>query len=370
VVDENGREVAYRPDGDSRSRNAYGGSMAVAEELARRPWATIEGEAKAWRPASLQRGRAIADAGLLSRAQGCLMGQAAGDSLGALVEFRTAREIAAAGDGPRALVDGGHWNLLAGQPTDDTEMALALARSIVDAGRYDPPAAMDAYRAWGASRPFDMGGTTAAALRGTPDAASQANGSLMRASPLGILAHALAPGAAAALARADSGATHPHRVCGDSVAAYVVAIAHAIRTGTGPDEAYKAALAWATAEAEPVVAEALARAAESAPPCDGQTIGWVLIALQNAFHELLHAASLEEGVVRTVRRGGDTDTNAAIAGALLGSVYGRDAIPLQWRTMVLSCRPTPSRAAHARPPSCWPVDVYELAERLLLAGNA
>ena len=43
----------------------------------------------------------------------------------------------------------------------------------------------------------------------------------------------------------------------------------------------------------------------------------MLIALQNAFFELLHAASLEEAVVRTVRRGGDTDTNAAICGALL-----------------------------------------------------
>jgi ADP-ribosyl-[dinitrogen reductase] hydrolase len=51
--------------------------------------------------------------------------------------------------------------------------------------------------------------------------------------------------------------------------------------------------------------------------------GWVLIALW----QLLHAPSLEEEVVDTVMRGGDTDTNAAIAGALLGAVYGGEAMP-------------------------------------------
>ncbi len=92
------------------------------------------------------------------------------------------------------------------------------------------------------------------------------------------------------------------------------------------------------------------------------------VALQNAFHELLHAPSLEEGVVATVRRGGDTDTNAAIAGALLGAVHGREAVPAQWRAMVLSCRPVPPRAREPRPRAYWPVDALEIAERLLLSG--
>jgi hypothetical protein len=102
--------------------------------------------------------------------------------------------------------------------------------------------------------------------------------------------------------------------------------------------------------------------------CDQGSEGWIRIALHNAFYELLHAESLEAGVVATVRRGGDTDTNAAIAGALLGAVHGRDAIPPQWRSMVLSCRPLAPGARHPRPRWCWPVDVLEVAERLLLAG--
>jgi hypothetical protein len=68
----------------------------------------------------------------------------------------------------------------------------------------------------------------------------------------------------------------------------------------------------------------------------------------------------------TVACGGDTDTNAAIAGALLGAVHGRDAIPLQWRMAVLTCRPVAlSGVHHPRPTACWPDDALTLAEALL-----
>ena len=75
---------------------------------------------------------------LFDRAAGCLMGQIAGDSLGGLVEFcspATIRERYP--DGPRLLEDGGTWNILDGQPTDDSEMALMLARLLAEAVEYD-----------------------------------------------------------------------------------------------------------------------------------------------------------------------------------------------------------------------------------------
>ena len=371
LLDQDGREVTYGPDGDSVSRAAFAGAPGVAESLCRRAWDRVA--VGAWtepRPAHLEKGRAIRDPDLLSRAQGCLMGQAAGDSLGGLVEFDSADALARTGDGPRELVDGGKWNILAGQATDDTEMALALARAIVAAGGFDADKVHAAYREWLASAPFDVGGTIGEALSARPPAESQANGSLMRASPLGILAHAWPVEEAVRVARADSALTHVHRVCGDAVAAYVLALARAIRTGAGPEDAYAHALDWARPNAAPEVADALVAARRAAPACDGEHIGWVLVALQNAFHELLHARSVEDGVVRTVRRGGDTDTNAAIAGALLGAAFGREAIPAQWRRMVLSCRPHPAVARRPRPLPYWPADVYELAERLLLAGRS
>jgi len=68
---------------------------------------------------------------MLKRAQGCLLGQLAEDALGSLVEFQTPEQIRREyPDGIRELADGGTWNTIAGQPTDDSEMALLLARLI------------------------------------------------------------------------------------------------------------------------------------------------------------------------------------------------------------------------------------------------
>jgi ADP-ribosylglycohydrolase/fructose-1,6-bisphosphatase/inositol monophosphatase family enzyme len=373
LVDEAGREVVYGPEGDSGTHYAFAGAPLVAGELAARPWADIRGRpGTGERPARLSRGRNVADPGLLSRAQGCLLGQVAGDSLGSLVEFASAQEIARRhpDGGPRFLADGGAWDTLAGQPTDDSEMALALARALVAAGKWDAEAVLAAYKEWYRSGPFDVGQTTRAALNGYLMRESEANGSLMRASPLGVFSHSRPADEAAVLARGDSALTHPNPVCGDATAAFVVAVAHAIQEGGGAQPAYEAALRWARdAEAQLPVVQALEAARTAAPVCDANKRGWVLIALQNAFFELLHAPSLEEGVVATVRRGGDTDTNAAIAGALLGAVHGRSGVPPQWRAMVLSCRSHPSRARHPRPMAYWPIDVLELSELLLVAGN-
>jgi len=73
----------------------------------------------------------------------------------------------------------------------------------------------------------------------------------------------------------------------------------------------------------------------------------------------------------TVMRGGDTDTNAAIAGALLGAAYGRHAVPSQWVTTIQSCRPKAGepRVRRPRPECLWPVDTPELA-RMLLGGGS
>jgi ADP-ribosylglycohydrolase/fructose-1,6-bisphosphatase/inositol monophosphatase family enzyme len=374
LLDDRGAPVAYEADGASRTPRAFAGREGVARALQAQAWTPTTRRAADERdgPIRLRRGEAIADAGRLARAQGCLLGQLAGDSLGSLVEFKGAAEIASLyGDGPRRLEDGGVWQTLAGQPTDDSEMALSLARAIVEGGGFDAVRTIEAYRRWYRSAPFDIGTTTRTALSGYVVGDSQANGSLMRASPLGIFAHALPADRAAALARADSELTHPHAVCRDAAAAFVVAVSHAVREGDGPEAAYAAALGWARdAGAAREVVETLEAARHAAPVCDGESQGWVRIALQNAFHELVHAPSLEQGVVSSVRRGGDTDTNAAIAGALLGAVHGRDAVPAQWRRAILSCRPHELRARRPRPMAYWPAFALELSERLLVAGRS
>jgi ADP-ribosylglycohydrolase len=109
----------------------------------------------------------------------------------------------------------------------------------------------------------------------------------------------------------------------------------------------------------------------SALPADFQARpGWVLIALENAFYRLACAASPEESLIATVGCGGDTDTNAAIAGALLGAVQGRPAFPSRWIYPVLACRPLAEAAApRPRPMEYWPDDVLEVAEALLNSGS-
>jgi ADP-ribosylglycohydrolase len=92
----------------------------------------------------------------------------------------------------------------------------------------------------------------------------------------------------------------------------------------------------------------------------------VITALQNAFFHLRNTASVEAALIATVGAGGDTDTNAAIAGALLGAAYGRDAFPSRWTYAVLACRPlAEAGAARPRPMAYWPDDVLELAEALI-----
>lgn len=375
LVDEAGREVAYSNDGESRCRWAFGGQLEVVRDLVGRPWQRIRsgpsGAASEAAPVRLRVGEAVSDAGQLARAHGCLLGQLAGGNLGALAEFLDGDSVALAEtDGPRRLRDGGRWHILAGQPTDDSELALGLGRAIVARRRFDGEEVGRAYRRWFDSAPFDVDASVQAALSGRPLESSQANGSLMRASPLGIFGHTASPEAAANLARLEASLTHPHPVCGDAGAALVVAISHAIRHGDGASAAYQAAREWAAAaKAVAPVREALEAAPDQAPRCDGDTRGWAKIALQSAFHELLRAPSLEEGVVASVRRGGDTQTNAAVAGALLGAVHGRAGLPQQWRSMILSCRPLGPQARRARPCEYWPIDALELAERLLLAGR-
>jgi ADP-ribosylglycohydrolase len=165
-----------------------------------------------------------------------LLGQVAGDALGSLVEFEPADAIRRAWpDGVRDLVDGG---------------------------------------------------TTSAGLDGDHNHASEANGSLMRVSPLGVWAHALPPRQAVELARQESRLTHPSPVCADACAAFVVAIGAALRTGDRR-ASYDAALRWARdGDAEDTVRAALQTAAEVPPWEYERNQGWVLIALQNAFYQL------------------------------------------------------------------------------------
>lgn len=357
-----GNDTALRYTPRITPSSMLGGELGPVEELRGRDhglvWAHPKGEPLSPRPL---RPAPWKEQGLsLERAQGCLLGQLVGDALGSLVEFRSAASIVGSyPSGPDHLFDGGTWDTLAGQPTDDSEMALALARQLITEQRFDGSRVLEAYQSWLSSEPFDIGGTIARALQGKLNFDSQANGSLMRCSPLGI---AFTPEQLTALALQESDLTHPHPLCGQCCRIFTQTISRGV-AGMPVQQAIELALAQSQGEAHKLL-----QAARKAPPAEFQeNMGWIRIAFQNAFFWLGQGSSLEEAVVQTVRQGGDSDTNAAIVGALVGAFQGLQAVPHSWLLSVLSCRPALGYGASRRPrPSrFWPVDALNLAELLL-----
>jgi ADP-ribosyl-[dinitrogen reductase] hydrolase len=379
LLDEAGQGVTYTTSGISQVRRCFGGAPGAAAELAPRHWGRLREGPHLPRRITLTSPRRPHDLAL-DRALGCLFGQVAGDSLGSLVEFKSPGDIARRYPaGLRDLADGGTWSTFAGQPTDDSELALDLARTLATLPSFAAEAVARAYVGWYRSEPFDIGSTTAQALsaaaqmrktaaaaaRGGANSFSRANGALMRAAPIGLWARS--PREAAHAAREDAILTHPNPICQGASAAFTAAIAAAM---DGGDRA--AMLRAAEAETQETGLEelrrALALAREGKPPeTFMQQQGFVLIAFQNAFRHLALGTPLAEAVIETVAQGGDTDTNGAICGALIGAAQGSAAIPTRWRMAILACRPIEELGAlQPRPARYWPDDLPALAEALLV----
>jgi ADP-ribosyl-[dinitrogen reductase] hydrolase len=382
LVAEDGLPVTYGEDGDSRPFACFGGAPAAVAKLRSRKW---RGSTEPRRdPRVTLSWPRVAEGQRFDRALGCMLGMVIGDALGAQGECQTAETIRMAyPGGVRDLGDSPVLRTLAGQPTDDSELGMTLARSLVRTNRYDPDDVASAYGAWYASAPFACGHATrlafapaaaaaladkASAARASADRDSQSNGSLMRIAPIGLWARD--PEEAAWIANEDSALSHPHPVCRAACAAFAAAISVAL-TGADRREMTETALRIADAAgtgAAPV-GFVLRQAAAGIAPSDFQhQMGWVLIALQNAFFHLAAGTAVEPALIETVGRGGDTDTNAAIAGALLGAADGRASLPIRWVMPVLTCRPDPGlRPARPRPDEYWPDDLLDVTEALLLS---
>ena len=354
VLDAEGRDIVLQGNVAARVSGVFAGAPQAARQLVKADWGRVEQEPRREPRVTLGFPR---NSTHVEKAQGVLLGQVIGDSLGSRVEFKSAEEIGKLFPrGVRELADGGPYHTIAGQPTDDSEMALTLARAILRHHGFERDKVLDAYRDWMQTRPIDIGETTERGLLGLHTTESESHGSLMRVSPIGVWA-AGDPARAAAAAREDSMLTHPNPLCVEACAAYCAAIAAGV-SGASRKEMVKVALAHCSGPAH----DAIKR---NALPEDF-TRGRALIALQNAFYRLSSGASVEESLVATVGCGGDTDTNAAITGALLGAVLGREAFPARWVYAVLACRPlTEAASPRPRPTEYWPDDVLELAEALL-----
>ncbi len=278
---------------------------------------------------------------LAERVVGAALGAALGDALGAPFEFLRGGNVPT----PLPALELPWMDLPPGSTTDDTAMARNLMRSLAERGGFDPEDLVRRHVEWLASDPPDVGALTGRVLRRVArgeDAATVArevweqrgpevsagNGSVMYCAPLG-LAYANRPERLLELAPTLSGLTHHDGRCKTAVLAVTLAVAALVR-GEGAGSAARDALG-AVAELEGgEELEFLAGAVGGSRPIDGPDQGFCLFTAGIAFQALLHGDDAETELRRVVALGGDTDTNAAVAGALLGARDGADGLPTAW----------------------------------------
>ncbi|MGE0547986.1 MAG: ADP-ribosylglycohydrolase family protein [Kofleriaceae bacterium] len=340
----------------------------------------------------------------LGRSLGALLGLAVGDALGTTLEFTkiTGAAFPELMTGPhREIIGAGPFDLKPGQVTDDTQMALCLFHSLVAHHRLDVDDVVARYRQWQRVA-FDIGMQTQSALGLVPEVApldagrviwqrsgrqSSGNGALMRTAPIGVLlsAHSSIRRDATFF---DGAITHFDPRSQLACAAFNAAISIAIATDRPPSptdlvDAARGELEPASAtlvrrynditdliaSAAHELADDLAAAERPDPTLYGPELdlrshqGFVRSAFRLAFWELVHAPSFEAGLIDVANRGGDSDSNGAIAGALLGAFHGIDAIPDRWLTAVLSAQSAEPLLARELHPSRFVDELTELFAR-------
>lgn len=314
---------------------------------------------------------------LEDRIRGCLAFAALGDAAGGPFEGRTREEVRERGD-PLA-------GLRAGQSavTDDTGQLEALAQALVEErGELTPDAWRAALRVWFLDSPTAAraGPTTRAALEGGPGpgeggAAARdvrlgaTNGSAMRVAPCGLI-HPADPASAMELAWLTSRVTHDSPVALGGAGAIAAGVAVALRPGCGVDD-MTAECARAAARADARLAERIELAAEEAHAGRDAdealerieaAVGTSMLAFESVPAAIGVFAAFGDDPLETVRAGvrigGDTDTIAAMAGALAGALHGfaaqepddRSLLELAAPEELLSLAPELAALAAASPP--------------------
>ena len=260
------------------------------------------------------------------RARAAFVGMAVGDSLGAPVEFMTAGEIEAKYGVLKEIVGGGWLRLKPGQVTDDTEMALCIARALVSANGWSLAGIADNFAAWLKSKPVDVGDTCRKGIRNyllkgeleTPlNQWAAGNGAAMRMLPVALFTlgdDELLAECAVAQARL----THNHPLS-DAACVYLGKVVQL------------AVLGYSRARQRRELEALFARHENFRfEPYRGLATGYVVDTMQTVFHHFFTARSFEECLVGTVNQGGDADTTGAIAGMLAGAYYGMEGIPTRW----------------------------------------
>lgn len=282
-----------------------------------------------------------------------LVGCAVGDALGNPFEMKPAASpLLKEWDG--LFKEGGtFWWGQPGQYTDDTLMSMALSASLVEFQRFNPEDVASKYLAWMESgNTRGIGGTTAMALTHLKLGATYlesgvsknadgkpvgGNGTAMRASPIGLVyRHDLSK--LMEIAIKDASITHNSlepKIGSVAVAMGTALFANRVSdpknlimdvAGVLVESEVRNQLELAQQCIEKGIDPAQALAAIG-------THGYVPATVGAAFYCVGATDNFKDAVIMAVKGGGDTDTTAAIVGAMAGTWYGLEGIPDEYRSV-------------------------------------
>jgi ADP-ribosylglycohydrolase len=314
---------------------------------------------RAERGAGVRSGAPSASVLAADRLAGCILGQALGDALGFVVEAQPPEAARVYVDEylrPRRAAERSHPQFPFGQYSDDTQLARELLRSFRDRGGWDPAAFAERLSQLFRDR-RDVGagrGTRSAALRllmgvpwfdsGTP-APYAGNGSAMRVGPLGLLLSDR--NAICRAAREQSRITHRDPRCAAGAVAVACAVAIAGRRQAIETVGFLVEVSDCAEAEDRSVADAIRELAEwlsldpeaaarhihesgldpAHPRWQGISAFVTPSVLWSLYAFLRTPDDYCETICTAIGVGGDTDTMAAIAGAISGARVGVAALP-------------------------------------------
>lgn len=300
----------------------------------------------------------------MDKCYGALLGVLVGDAAGAPLEFYTSGLISEeVAKSAMKMPGGGKLRIGPGQITDDGELTLSLAHALIgQTGQLPLERIAASYTGWHNSRPFDIGNTTIKAFSCVSEMSiekrlehvlklnsfSEANGGLMRIIPMALWTPRLED--TPKNARMDSLLSHPNPVCQDCNALYCLAVGVLIRNGSSADALNAVENFIKNNDVNEKVKGWFEDSKGELSQIDcTRNIGHVKHAFTLAFHFLRREVSFKDAIRLTLMRGGDTDTNAAIVGGMMGALHGKSSVPWEIKFPVLNFDPSrPGHLGHKR----------------------